>query len=132
MSINMNMFFFLYFPLNAASCENSFSSLTPFLLNITFLAGGGHKGLMSGNKPVSIPQYSNMPGGYMSNQQHARGTGQAPLHQQSQIQQKSSGKYSSSSPGMINTQNSNVSLSSLNSTPQVRTRSPHAKVRGSG
>ena len=88
---------------------------------------------MSGNKSVSMPQYSNAPGGYMSsNQQHLRGTGQAPLHQQIPIQQKSSSKYSSSTAGVINTQNSNISLTSLNATPQVRTRSPHAKVRGSG
>lgn len=88
---------------------------------------------MSTNKSVSMTQYSNAPGGYMSsNQPHIRGAGQAPLNQQLQLQQKSSSKYSSSSSGVINTQNSNVSLSSLNATPQVRTRSPHAKVRGSG
>ena len=89
--------------------------------------------MVSGNKSVSMTPYSNAPGGYLSsNQQHIRGSVHAPLHQQLQQQQKSNSKYSSSSTGVINNQNSNVPLTSLNATPQVRTRSPHAKVRGSG
>ena len=96
------------------------------------LSGGGHKGMISGNKSVSMTQYTNAPGAYVSNQQHLRGNGHNPPHQQIQHQQKPNNKYSSSTIGVINPQSSNVTLSSLSTTPQVRTRSPHAKVRGTG
>ena len=76
-----------------------------------------------------MAQYTNAPGAYVSNQQHLRGN---PPHQQIQQQKKPNSKYSSSTIGVINPQSPNVTLTALSTTPQVRTRSPHAKVRGTG
>ena len=87
--------------------------------------------MISGNKSVSMTQYSNAPGAYLNSQQHLRGTGHNSPHHQLQQQQKPNNKYSASI-GVISPTSSSTTLSSLSSTPQVRTRSPHAKVRGSG
>ena len=87
--------------------------------------------MISGNKSVSVAHYANAPGSYLNVQPHLRGTGHHSPQQllQQQQQQKPNNKYSSSL-GMISSTSSN--MTSLSTTPQVRTRSPHAKVRGSG
>lgn len=90
--------------------------------------------MTSGTKAMA--QYSNKPGAYAHHQQHiqrATGSSSQQHYQQSSLTHQlntNNSKYSSSSiGGVINPQSTHVTLCT---TPQVRTRSPHAKIRGSG
>ena len=87
--------------------------------------------MISGNKSAALAQYSYAPGAYLSSQQPLRVTGHNSSHHQLQQQQKQGSKYSSS-VGIISSSGPNATLTSLGSTPQVRTGSPHAKVTVSG
>ena len=105
--------------------------------NTKTISGGGPKGMTSGSKAMA--QYSNKPGAYAHHQQHiqrATVSSSQQHYQQSSLTHQlntNNSKYSSSSiGGVINPQSTNVTLSALSTTPQVRTRSPHAKIRGSG